>query len=92
MAEDSHFKKLVDAQKRSGVQEVWICKPGENANRGRGITVLKGIEAVQKLLQSTKPGENWVVQKYIYNPLLIGGPHWLNSPMRKFDIRAFGVV
>jgi hypothetical protein len=26
------------------------------------------------------------------NPLLIGGKYWMNSPMRKFDIRVFGLV
>jgi tubulin--tyrosine ligase/tubulin polyglutamylase TTLL9 len=33
-----------------------------------------------------------VVQKYIQNPLLIGGPHWKNTPLRKFDIRAYGLA
>ena len=33
-----------------------------------------------------------MVQKYIENPLLIGGPQWYNTPYRKFDIRVFGLA
>ena len=33
-----------------------------------------------------------MVQKYISNPLLVGGYHWNNTPMRKFDIRIFGLA
>lgn len=39
-----------------------------------------------------KPQEQWIIQKYITSPLLIGGPHWNNTPMRKFDIRMFGLA
>ena len=34
----------------------------------------------------------WVVQQYISRPLLIGGSLWGNTPMRKFDIRMFGLA
>jgi len=45
---------------------IWICKPGENANRGKGIVVLQNITEVSKFLESGhKPGELWVVQRYI---------------------------
>lgn len=33
-------------------KNTWICKPGENANRGRGIVVLPNIEQVKKFLLS----------------------------------------
>lgn len=39
-----------------------------------------------------KPQEQWIIQRYITSPLLIGGPHWNNTPMRKFDIRIFGLA
>ena len=79
-------------KKYSNKEQIWICKPGENANRGKGIVVLPNLEQVKKLLSTTKDGERWVVQKYINRPLLVGGPHWFNSPMRKFDIRIFGLA
>ena len=74
-------------------EDVWICKPGENANRGRGITVFPSLLQVQHFLQkANKAGTRWVVQKYIKDPLLIGGQHWFNSPLRKFDIRVYGLA
>ena len=73
-------------------EQIWICKPGENANRGKGIVVLQGLENVKQFLQGTRVGERWVVQKYITKPLLVGGPNWFNTPMRKFDIRIFGLA
>jgi len=30
--------------------QIWICKPGENANRGYGIEVLPNLAAVKKFL------------------------------------------
>ena len=72
----------------------WICKPGENANRGKGIVVMPNLAAVKNFLQSSQVhwGDKWVVQKYIDKPLLIGGKFWNNSPMRKFDIRMFALA
>ena len=34
----------------------------------------------------------FVVQEYIERPMLVGGTNWFNSPLRKFDIRMFGLV
>ena len=91
MNDNEQFRNLTKMYSDQADQ-IWICKPGENANRGYGIEVLPNLAAVKKFLQSTGAGERWVVQKYIDRPLLVGGQHWLNTPMRKFDIRIFGLA
>lgn len=42
---DDQFNKFKRVCKQD---EVWIYKPGEASNRGNGIEVLKGFNAVQK--------------------------------------------
>jgi glutathione synthase/RimK-type ligase-like ATP-grasp enzyme len=52
---------------------VWICKPGENSNRGNGITVMDTrqqlIEAAESLSSLTAK-RSLIIQKYIDNPFL----------------------
>lgn len=75
MNEDDSKQKL---------QNIWIVKPGENTNRGNGITVCNSLEQIVNLVDSNVKLNNgkrrsYIVQKYIENPLLIN--------RRKFDIR-----
>ena len=72
-------------------EAIWIVKPGKNSNRGRGIRIFQEVTKIKKFLQS-KMGEEWIIQRYINTPMLIGGPNWKNTPMRKFDIRMFGLA
>lgn len=74
----------------SGNQNLWIMKPGEHTNRGRGIKVYADIdELVKDIKYEFRPGKTHklsktlVVQKYIHTPLLFKG--------RKFDIRCFAL-
>ena len=65
---------------------VWIVKPGENTNRGFGITICQKIEEIEEILCTDTVQENghpktYIVQKYIEKPLLY--------QRRKFDIRCF---
>ena len=30
--------------KKNQDKQIWICKPGENSNRGNGIVVLSGLD------------------------------------------------
>lgn len=64
-------------------QKLWIVKPGENTNRGKGIKVSGSIEEVGEIVQYHKEGRTYVVQKYIERPFLVY--------KRKFDIRCFGL-
>lgn len=60
---------------------IWIYKPSAN-NRGRGIKVVKGMEALKELCygivtddpETTIPPARGIVQQYLENPLLLPGP------------------
>eukprot|EP00976_Prorocentrum_cordatum_P076839 1182449-Prorocentrum_minimum.AAC.5 len=43
---------------------VWIVKPGK-LNRGIGIDVMKGFDAVDKFIRKQSSTSSWVVQKYL---------------------------
>uniref|UniRef100_A0A8C5PGQ5 Tubulin tyrosine ligase like 10 n=1 Tax=Leptobrachium leishanense TaxID=445787 RepID=A0A8C5PGQ5_9ANUR len=75
--------------------QTWICKP-TGLNQGRGIFLLKTQEQVTELccqLQAVnehvkrphyKGPQARIVQRYIHNPLLLGG--------RKFDVRSYLLI
>jgi hypothetical protein len=50
MAENPDFEELKSKYSSLDKKQIWICKPGENANRGRGIVVIPNIEQVLKFL------------------------------------------
>ena len=64
----------------NGEDNIWIVKPAR-LSRGRGIVCCKNL---LEILDRTKKGGLWVVQKYIENPLIIH--------RRKFDIRQWVLV
>ena len=63
-------------------RNIWILKPGENSNRGNGITVCNTVrEVISEINSSEKADHTHIIQRYIERPLLISN--------RKFDIRCF---
>ncbi|OMJ66932.1 hypothetical protein SteCoe_36053 [Stentor coeruleus] len=93
---DPEFAKFVEAfnnnfdnEKKKKSNNVWIVKPGENSNRGQGITVSSSIEEIRIIVNDTSPTKNnqnrtYIIQKYIEKPFLVH--------KRKFDFRCYALV
>jgi hypothetical protein len=91
--QDPQFKHFEERYAVIGQDEtqknIWILKPGENTNRGCGITVCKDLNAVKDVLNQIvylKNGQkrSYIIQKYIERPFLF--------KQRKFDIRCYGLI
>lgn len=70
------------------LNNLWVIKPGEATNRGFGISVSNDLNEIcmkisEKLVHKSQQ-RTFIVQKYIYRPLLYRG--------RKFDIRCYALV
>lgn len=90
---DEEFAKFeqffLKSQRESKKRPLWIVKPGENSNRGNGITVCDMLEQIKDELRNdlhptTGEKRTFVIQKYIEKPFLIH--------KRKFDIRCYGMM
>lgn len=89
--EDEAWKEFTkyyfeDGQQHEGERRLWIVKPGENSNRGNGITIHSDYERISKLVEAEISGTNnpkktFIIQKYIDKPFLYN--------KRKFDIRCY---
>jgi tubulin--tyrosine ligase len=67
--------------------ELWIVKPGENTNRGCGITVCRELSQIKEIVTNTNVNgkkRSYIIQKYCEKPLLY--------KQRKFDIRCYGLT
>ena len=68
-------------------KDLWIVKPGENTNRGCGITVCRELSQIKSIISNTHVNgkkRSYIIQKYCEKPLLYKN--------RKFDIRCFALT
>ena len=78
------YEELTDENGRKPAN-LWIVKPGENSNRGNGISVCANLDQIKSEIRSSpKSGHTYIIQKYIEKPFLVN--------KRKFDIRCFALV
>lgn len=81
------YDKRVDENGKK-IANLWIIKPGENTNRGNGITVASDILQVKSELKNNpcpSTGQHtFILQKYLEKPFLIN--------KRKFDIRCYAMI
>lgn len=70
----TRFKSQYSKQENEGesLQNVWIIKPGENTNRGNGISVCSTFKEIKDIFSANDFDEyqarTFIVQKYIENP------------------------
>jgi len=81
---DSNFKDFEKIFSQSQGTNVWIIKPGENTNRGQGISVSADLNEIKAVVSEKSSTHTCIIQQYIDRPLLIN--------KRKFDIRCFGLL
>ena len=68
-------------------KELWIVKPGENTNRGCGITVCRELSQIRQIISNNMVNgkkRSYIIQKYCEKPLLYKN--------RKFDIRLYAIT
>ena len=68
------------------MKNLWILKPGENTNRGVGISVETNLQDIKNNVNfdGGNAKRTYILQKYIESPALFKN--------RKFDIRCFALI
>jgi len=68
-------------------RNLWIVKPGENTNKGKGISLMNDLEEIKEFISSgkaNKESRTYLIQSYLDRPLLYN--------KRKFDIRCYMLI
>jgi tubulin polyglutamylase TTLL1 len=83
------FQKIEADKLKNRLQNLWIIKPGENSNRGQGISLGNTLNQIKDLVSpKSEPlaseARTYIIQKYIEKPFLIH--------RRKFDIRCYAMI
>lgn len=85
-----YYHKIASESEKTGLKNIWIVKPGENTNRGSGISICNSLEMVRNEVSSqsfcpeTGHRRSFILQKYLETPLLLN--------KRKFDIRCYSLL
>jgi len=84
-----YFEDIESSKGLTGLRNIWIVKPGENTNRGNGITVAYSLDDIIIRLKGREKNADgklrtFIIQKYIEKPLLYC--------RRKFDIRHYMLI
>lgn len=83
---EEHYKAI--SGKSTEDSNIWIVKPGENTNRGNGITVCSNLGQIKTIISTSSSNSaekrTFIVQKYVENPFLVH--------KRKFDIRCYAMI
>jgi len=100
--EDEEFQRFVECynQREKEIQQdkddgkvnkklrnIWIVKPGEDTNKGKGISLVNSIEEVKEFIGTSKvnnQARTYLIQLYLDKPLLYN--------RRKFDIRCYMMI
>lgn len=80
------YQRELGRKQREETANMWIIKPGEGTNCGRGIHVSSDLSDILGLVSGRHSSANrtYIIQRYIEAPLLIN--------TRKFDIRCYGLL
>ena len=85
-----YYEQIQEEKKTTkNIKNAWIVKPGENTNRGTGITVCFGLDDIKLRIKGKEKNSNgklrtFIIQRYIQNPLLYN--------KRKFDLRHYILI
>ena len=89
---EKQFLEEEDQEKKNAIKRkknIWIIKPGELTNRGKGITICNDLNSINTVLNSKETHPNGKTKTYILQ-LYIDRPFLFNK--RKFDIRCYMMI